>query len=225
MLNVTDHDGIRTIQLNRPPVNALNLELLTAISDCVNSASSEGAKGIVLTGLPGMFSAGLDLKALQKAEPKGVQEIVEALNNACKSIAKSPIPVIAAISGHAPAGGMVLSLFCDYRVMAEGEFNIGLNEVKLKMPLPPLAMVALEQVVGLKNAKIFSNEGEFYTPAQAQAMDLIDTVCPAANVVTEASRQLASLIDIQSPASLAMRKFHRRELIAQADLLPAGLPI
>lgn len=225
MLEISDQGGIRTIQLNRPPVNALSLELLNALAQAVDTAPGEGAKGIVLAGLPGMFSAGLDLKALQSAGPKGVEEIIEALNNACKSLAKSSIPVVAAITGHAPAGGMVLSLFCDYRFMADGEFKIGLNEVRLKIPLPPLAMVGLEQVVGLKNAKIFSNEGEFYSPQEAMAMDLIDEIAPADEVVQQAANKLASLIEFQSPAGLAIRRFHRRVVIEQADILPAGLPI
>jgi enoyl-CoA hydratase/carnithine racemase len=225
MLDISDHDGIRTIQLNRPPVNALNMELLSQLAQAVDQAPNEGAKGIVLAGLPGMFSAGLDLKALQAAGPSGIEEIVEALNNACKSLAKSPVPVAAAISGHAPAGGMVLSLFCDYRVMADGEFSIGLNEVRLKIPIPPLAMVALEQVVGLRNAKIFSNEGDFHTPQQAQEMGLIDEIVSADQLIQQASSKLAKLIEFQSPAALAIRRFHRRVLIEQADLLPAGLPI
>jgi enoyl-CoA hydratase/carnithine racemase len=225
MLNISDQDGIRTIQLNRPPVNALSLELLTQLSQAVDVAPSEGAKGIVLAGLPGMFSAGLDLKALQSASPEGVREIIEALHLASKSLAKSTIPVIAAITGHAPAGGMVLSLYCDYRVMADGKFGIGLNEVKLNMPIPPLSMLALEQVVGLRNAKIFSNEGKFHSPQEAKALGLIDLLAATDEVVSLASNKLASLVEIQSPAALAIRRFHRRVLLEQADILPAELAL
>lgn len=225
MLAISDDNGIRTIQLNRPPVNALSKELMLSLADAIDIAPSEGAKGIVLTGLPGMFSAGLDLKALKAASQAGVSEIVAALNTANKSLAKSAIPVVAAITGHAPAGGMVLSLFCDYRVMVDGEFAIGLNEVKLGMPVPPLAMVALEQVVGLPNAKIFSNEGEFHSPQAAKELGLIDDIAAPEEVLAVATNKLASLVKIQSPAALAVRRFHRRVLIEQADLLPAELPL
>ena len=98
--------------------------------------STVGARALVLSGREGMFSAGLDVPVLIELEREELSRALGAFFDAIEALAASAVPVAAAITGHSPAGGAVLSLCCDWRVMAEGDFTIGLSEVRIGIPVP-----------------------------------------------------------------------------------------
>jgi len=145
MLELINHDTICEIKLARPPVNALNLELVRALRIAIDDNIREGARGIVLSGAQGLFSAGVDVPALLTCDRAGVREYWREFFALCATLARAPIPLVAAISGHSPAGGAVLALFCDYRVMAEGPYRIGLNEVQVGLIVPDCIQLALRR--------------------------------------------------------------------------------
>ena len=154
MLNLITHDhAIRELQLARPPVNALNLELLQALRKAVDDSVRDDVRGIVLSGAPGLFSAGIDVPALLQRDRAGVREYWREFFALCGVLARAPIPLVAAITGHSPAGGAVLALFCDYRVMADGPYRIGLNEVQVGLIVPEAIQLALRRVVGTYRAE------------------------------------------------------------------------
>ncbi|HJT97879.1 MAG TPA: enoyl-CoA hydratase/isomerase family protein, partial [Rhodanobacteraceae bacterium] len=108
MLEITRHDTIHELRLARPPVNALDHALVRTLRDAIVRAPDEGARGIVLSGRPGMFSAGLDVPALLALARDELRVFWNDFFALCGTIACSRIPVVAAITGHAPAGGAVL---------------------------------------------------------------------------------------------------------------------
>src|SRR6185369_17057957 len=108
----------------------------------------EGARGIVLSGREGMFSAGLDVPTLLQLERDHLRAFWNDFFGLCAALARSSIPVVAAVTGHAPAGGAVLAIMCDYRVMARGPFRIGLNEVQVGLSVPECIQAALRRLVG-----------------------------------------------------------------------------
>ncbi|HJR11070.1 MAG TPA: enoyl-CoA hydratase/isomerase family protein, partial [Rhodanobacteraceae bacterium] len=129
MLDIIEHDhGIREFRLARPPVNAINPALTATLKQAVERAPANGAAALILSGSPGLFSAGLDIPALLQLDRDAMRAFWRDFFGLCATLARSPIPVAAAVTGHSPAGGAVLAIFCDYRVMARGEFRIGLNE-------------------------------------------------------------------------------------------------
>src|SRR5690606_31965354 len=115
MLEKIDHGAVREIRLARPPVNALSPELVVALEAALAEAG-EQARAIVLSGQPGMFSAGLDMKALLARDRAQMAEFWAAFLALLKRLATSRVPVVAAITGHSPAGGAVMAIFCDQRV-------------------------------------------------------------------------------------------------------------
>ncbi|MDF3019555.1 MAG: enoyl-CoA hydratase [Steroidobacteraceae bacterium] len=115
MLDIIDHDRIREIRLARPPVNALTNDLLRALIDAMNAARS--CEAIVITGQPGVFSAGLDVPAILGMDLPAMTELFNTLWHAQRAIALSPAPVVFGITGHCPAGGTVLAIHADYRVI------------------------------------------------------------------------------------------------------------
>ena len=119
-LALFNHGPIRQIRLARPPVNALDTELCRALIGAIEQAHSDGVQGIVLSGGEGIFSAGMDVPELMAHgdDRAGLLQSWQAFFGAVRAIGHSRIPVAVAIGGHCPAGGCVLSLAADYRIMA-----------------------------------------------------------------------------------------------------------
>jgi Delta3-Delta2-enoyl-CoA isomerase len=223
MLNLVKHDAVTEIQLARPPVNALNLDLLRAIQGALADAVRDGARGIVLSGTQGMFSAGVDVPALLTRDRAGVREFWREFFATCAALAHSPVPVVAAITGHSPAGGAVLSLFCDYRVMAQGPYRIGLNEVQVGLIAPDCIQMALRRVVGAYRAERLLVSGALIDAEQALACGFVDELTNVDEVTTRALLWLNETLALPAHAMLATRQIARADLIstyADIDRLP-----
>ncbi|NJL29839.1 MAG: enoyl-CoA hydratase/isomerase family protein, partial [Thermoanaerobaculia bacterium] len=182
MIERNDHGPVRHLRINRPPANALSPELISALGEEVIRAPEDGARALVISGLPGMFSAGLDVPYLLRLDHHRIRATWDGFYRLLHALAGSPIPVVVAITGHAPAGGTVIALFCDYRVMAAGDAKLGLNEVRVGIPLPSTIYKALERLVGARRAERLLVSGELVAPEAALAMGLVDELVPAAEV-------------------------------------------
>ncbi|RDJ00632.1 enoyl-CoA hydratase/isomerase family protein [Dyella solisilvae] len=223
MLNVITHDAITEINLARPPVNALNTDLLRGIRDAIDAALASGARGLVLSGAPGLFSAGVDVPALLGCDREGVRAFWREFFHTASKLAMSPVPIVAAITGHSPAGGAVLSLFCDYRVMAEGPFRIGLNEVQVGLVVPEPIQMALRRVVGAYRAERLMVAGAMIESAEALACGLVDELTGVDEVVTRAIHWMQGMLALPSNAMLTTRALARADLTtlwADPDALP-----
>lgn len=224
MLDILPHDGgITEIRLARPPVNALNLDLLTALREAIEQAPRDGARGLVLSGAQGMFSAGVDVPALLPLDRAGARAYWRAFFAVGCTLAMSPLPVVAAITGHSPAGGAVLSLFCDYRVMAQGPFRIGLNEVQVGLMVPDCIQLALRRVVGPYRAERLMVAGAMIESEQALACGFVDELTGVEQVVTRAVHWLGELLALPSHAMLRTRELARADLRSvwyDVDTLP-----
>src|SRR5688500_8725743 len=122
LVDILDHGPVRGLRLARAPVDALNPELCLELGTAVREAAADGVQGLVLSGGPKVFSAGLDVPYLLSLgdDRPALMAVGESFFEAARALAGAPMPVAAAIAGHAPAGGCVLALCCDYRVMASG---------------------------------------------------------------------------------------------------------
>ena len=146
MITVIDHGRIRELRLNRPPANALTPELLDELRQQIENAPAHSVGALVLSGAPGMFSAGLDIPALTKLDREQITGLWKKLYATIGALACSRIPICAAITGHAPAGGTVLAIVCDWRIAAQGNFQIGVSEVQVGLPLPPVILHGLRRL-------------------------------------------------------------------------------
>lgn len=224
MLNLINHDDIREIQLARPPVNALDLALLQGLRTAIDDSVRDGVRGVVISGAPGLFSAGVDVPALLPKDRAGVTEYWREFFAVCGALAGSPIPVVAAITGHSPAGGAVLALFCDYRIMAEGPYRIGLNEVQVGLTVPEAIQLALRRVVGPHRAERLMVSGALIDASAALACGFVDELTGVDQVSVRAVHWLRELLAQPSHAMLATRAVARADLIAAyAD--PGTLPL
>lgn len=214
MLDILPHDGgIHEIRMARPPVNALDLTLVNALREAIEAAPANGARGIVLSGTQGMFSAGVDVPSLLQRDHAGVGEFWNAFFALCGAIAASPVPTVAAITGHSPAGGAVLALFADYRIMAHGVYKIGLNEVQVGMAVPEPIQFAMRRLVGTHRAERLLVAGAMVDAEQAHAIGLVDELAAVEQVVTRAVLWLGDMLKLPPRAMLATRAIARKDLV------------
>lgn len=214
MLLQTDHGAVRELRIQRPPANALNPELVAALRIAVADAAKGGTEALVLSGAPGMFSGGLDVPALLELDRAGIQAAWEDFYALMGALATSPIPVAAAITGHSPAGGAVLSIFCDYRVMADGDFKIGLNEVQVGLPMPPAIHAALARLVGPHRAERLAVGAMLLSPREAHRIGFVDDLVPPEQVVPAAIAWCERLLKLPPVARSKTRGAARADLVA-----------
>ena len=215
MLDILPHDGgIHEIRMARPPVNALTIDLVRALREAITEAPANGARGIVVSGAQGMFSAGVDVPALLQCDRAGVEAFWNEFFALCGAIAVSSVPTVAAITGHSPAGGAVISLFFDYRVMAHGVYKIGLNEVQVGMSVPEPIQFAMRRIVGAYRAERLIVAGAMVDAEQAHAIGLVDELATVEQVVTRAVLWLNDLLKLPPNAMLRTRAMARADLVS-----------
>ena len=214
MIQTLDHGPVRELRLDRPPANALSPELISALRGAVEAAPGDGARALVLSGSPRMFSGGLDVPHLLQLDRPAIAATWRDFYAMMRALATSPIPLAAAITGHAPAGGAVLSLFCDFRVMSEGDFKIGLNEVPVGIPLPPIIYKAMRRVVGSRQAERLSVQGLLISSDEALRAGLIDELAASEQVVERAIEWCRSILALPPRAMAATRDLARADLVA-----------
>lgn len=213
MLEIRDHDrGVRELVLARPPANALDPALVAALTAAVAGAPAAGARALVLSGRPGMFSGGLDVPVLLALERPALERFLGDFLVLLRTLALSEIPVVAALTGHAPAGGAVLAIHCDHRVMAEGGYRIGLNEVQVGLPMPRVIYTTLVRVVGVRQAERLSVGGALLGAGEAKEIGLVDELVAPELVVERALERARDYVALPANAMRATRALARRDL-------------
>ena len=148
MLNTYDRDGVTVVELDRGPVNALDLELLRALTAAVERADSP----VVLTGAGRTFSAGVDLRRIAGEPDSYVAEFLAALASTFLAVFTHPRPTVAAINGHAIAGGCLFALCCDARMMSAGK--IGLTELAVGVRFPRSGLEIVRYALGAASGRV-----------------------------------------------------------------------
>lgn len=219
------HDGIHELRLARPPVNALDPALCRALPEAIARSVADGAAGLVLAGGPKVFSAGLDVPYLLSIQddPAALRAAWETFFEAARALAACPVPVAAAIAGHAPAGGCVLALCCDLRIMASGPFAIGLNETQVGLALPVGILRLLQRTVGQREAERLAVSGAMVEAERALAIGLVDELAGIDEVTTRALAHLQALAGLPRAPMLATRALARADLVDA--LSPAAIDL
>ncbi|MBS0514635.1 MAG: enoyl-CoA hydratase/isomerase family protein [Proteobacteria bacterium] len=219
MLEQLRHDDILELRLARPPVNAFNLDLSRALREAIEAAPDRGARGIVLCGRPGMFSAGLDVASVLELDAAGrMGELWREYSTLCRAIAASSVPIVVAIAGHAPAGGAVLATFCDYRVMARGAFRIGLNETQVGLSVPPEIQTGLRRLVGAYRAERLMVAGTMLDSEEALRIGFVDELAEPDEVAPRAFAWLRALLALPPQAMTKTRAIARADVVSAFDV-------
>ncbi|ELU16502.1 hypothetical protein CAPTEDRAFT_218894 [Capitella teleta] len=198
LVNLNDKTGVATMQLNRPPVNSLNLEVLTDMTIALDKLQTEkDCRGMILTSSsPGIFCAGLDIMEMYNPQEDRLREFWRTLQELWKMMYGSRLATIAAINGHSPAGGCLLSLTCDYRIMAQGKFTIGLNETLLGIVAPFWFQDTMVNTVGHRETERALQLGLLYSGENALKVGLIDELVSPEKVMETAEGQMQMWLKI-----------------------------
>jgi len=186
---------VTVLTADRPPVNAMNLELLDELVTTVEQLAADAPAALVLAGRPGAFSAGLDLKAVPAYEPDEQRRMVEGINAMALGVYGMPCPIVCAITGHAIAGGFVLAVCGDHRV-ASSEGRYGLTEVKVGVPYPQGAIGVVRAELTPAAARILVLGNRLVDADECLRLGAFDEVVEPDSVVdraVEVARELAEL--------------------------------
>ena len=229
MLDLIRHDAVHELRLARAPVNALDPALVRALRGAIEAAPGEGARVLMLSGTPGLFSAGLDLPALLQLDHDALHAFMVDFFGLCGALAGSTIPAVSAITGHSPAGGAVLAIMGDYRVMARSAdpakpFRIGLNEVQVGLPVPEPIQFALRRLLGTYRAERLLTAGAMVDSDRALALGFVDEVVETGRVVARALEWAHEWIELPEHAARETRRLARADLVA-ALCDPEKLPV
>jgi enoyl-CoA hydratase len=185
------HNGVVLLRMAHGPVNALDLELLTELNATLAELCAT-APPMVLSGAGKCFSAGVDLRRIT-AEPTGYgTEFLTALSASFRAVFQYPAPTVAAVNGHAIAGGFVLAAACDHRVAADRGARLGLSELAVGVPFPTAAIEIVRHAVGIPGATRLALGAELVDVATAARLGYVDEVV-AAEVLDQIATERARL--------------------------------
>ena len=191
---VRGDDGIVIAQLDRPPANALTADFLAEIERAFQRLEADASvRGVVLKGYERIFSAGMDLKLLAELDQAGETEVVDALNRAYGAMYAFSKPYVAAVTGHAIAGGLFFLLAADYRVGGTGHAQFGLSEVRVGVafPVAPLEIARAELPAAAARRLLLG--GQPVDVERAAAWGILDEVVAPDAVEARAIAQAAAL--------------------------------
>jgi enoyl-CoA hydratase len=175
-------DAVTVVQFDHGRVSALDLEFLLALRAELADLAESGA-ALVLTGTGSAFSAGVDLLRILDGGADYVAQFIPALVGAFDDLFGYRRPVVAAVNGHAIAGGCVIAACADYRLMADGRGRIGVPEQLVGVAFPAIALAALRYATGDVGVADLVNSGGTHLPAEALRRGLVDEVVPEAEVL------------------------------------------
>jgi len=211
-VNLEVAEGVGTIRLDRPPMNALDVATQDRLKELAEEATRrEDVRAVILHGGEKVFAAGADIKEMQAMDHAAMVVRSRALQDSFTAVTRIPKPVVAAITGYALGGGCELALCADFRIAAD---NAKLGQPEILLGLIPGAggTQRLSRLIGPSRAKDLIFTGRMVKADEALSLGLVDRVVPAADVYTEAHAWAAKLA--QGPA-LALR--------AAKEAIDAGL--
>lgn len=203
-------DGpVTVLRMDDGKVNAIDTELFDELDAALEQEAAAadvgddaGGRAVVLTGTGRAFSAGVDLFRVLEGGREYLESFLPALTRGLHTLFTFPRPVIAAINGHAVAGGAILACACDARVMARGSGRVGVPELKVGVPYPTLALEVLRFAVGARHLQELVYGGATYAPEEARARGLVDEVVDGEELMDVAMEWA------RAHAALPPRAFH-----------------
>lgn len=214
MIDVSYSKAVAVIKLDHGATNALNLEVIQELSETLEKVRTmPTVQALVLSSAnEKFFSIGFDIPQLFDLSKQDFSEFFQTFDRVCMDLYTFPKPTIAAITGHAIAGGCILALCCDYRVIGAGRKLMGLNEIKLGVPVPYPVDCILQSIVGTREARDVVESGEFFEAEASFKMGLVDEVTPQTEVMGRAMQKAESL-SLMSPEAYRRIKENRVEQV------------
>ncbi len=219
-LDVTYKDEYAIVQMNRGKVNAINFEMVQDLRDIFRKLEENtDIKGVILTGQPHYFSAGLDLIELFQYNKDQIRDFFTSFGALYLELVQFKKPFISAITGHSPAGGCVLAVAGDNRYMAEGDnYVIGLNEVAVNIQISQNLTEVYAFWMGEGPASRYILEGKLLSGKEAVAAGLVDELVPLENVLERAEKRMQLYLRADQEILMNTKEKLRKNLLDKLDL-------
>ncbi|XP_055709218.1 enoyl-CoA delta isomerase 1, mitochondrial [Phlebotomus papatasi] len=215
---VDDKTGIAVVTMNRKPVNSLNLELLRELSSALDAVEKNKSRGMILaSSLDTVFSAGLDITEMYKPDQARLKEFWTTLQEVWLKLFGSGFPTAAAINGHAPAGGCLLAMSCEYRVMRPN-LTIGLNETQLGIVAPSWFMSTMENILPRREVELALTLGKMFSTEKAHEIGLVDEIVDTKEEALAKCTEFIQLFArVPREARALTKQSFRREALQKLD--------
>ena len=205
MIERDDRDGIRVLRLAHGKVGAMDIELGEALLHEMRDATAAPIRAVIVTGSGSSFSAGVDLYRVVKDGPEYGRRFLPVLDAFLHAALTFPKPMIAAINGHAIAGGCILAACCDHRIMVDGNGRIGIPELAVGVPFPALPLQIMAARLGDSALRDLVFSGRTVQVDEAITLGLIDEKCPA-GMLTDRAMETAQRFAAIPAAAFALTK-------------------
>ncbi|CAH1183205.1 unnamed protein product [Phaedon cochleariae] len=213
-LTLNEQTGIATLELAKPPVNSMSFGFLSQLAAAVQQSEADKYKGLIITSRSsGVFSAGLDLKELHHPDSDRILNYLRRLQDVWFQLYDCSTPTAAVINGHSIAGGCLLALSCEYRVMVNS-FKIGMNEALVGVPVSPMFIACMQSVIGQWEAEKALLVGRLFTSEEALGVGLVDEVVGGKSEgVCKAEGYLAGFREVSARARGLSKRYLRQEVV------------
>jgi enoyl-CoA hydratase len=209
---------VAVLRMAHGPVNAMDLELCQALAGRFRELADDPARAVVVTGSDRAFSAGVDLKRCTAGGEAYVEKFLPALADAFRAAFELPKPLVAAVNGHAIAGGCVLAACADTVLMAEGDARIGVPEIRVGVPFPRIALEVLTAAVGERGVRELVMGAQTHPAERAVQLGLVHEVVPAAQLPARAEAVAAATAAAVPPDTFTLTKRQlRRAALERVD--------
>jgi enoyl-CoA hydratase len=220
-VTISARGDVALVTVDRPPANAMDPELLADAVAATSELAAASPAAVVVTGRPGFFSAGADLKVVPTLDAAGQRAMVDGINAMCIAWYGFPRPVVCAVNGHAIAGGLVFALCADYRVAA-GEGRYGLTELRAGVPYPTMALAVVAAELSAPAARRLVLRADLSDAADLRELGVFDEVVLPDDVVDRALAVAEDLGSLPLTAYAATKRQLRADVLALAARLEAG---
>jgi len=205
VIDVEHRDHLSIFHMRHGKANALDTEFCQALTARLEEHRYAATRALIFTGHGQIFSAGVDLLRVLDGGPNYLATFLPALRTVFETLFGFPKPVIAAINGHAIAGGCVLACAADYRVMAARSGRIGVPELLVGVPFPSIALEIMRSVIASHQLPALLYSGTTFHPAQALERGLIDELV-VSDTLMEQAVTMARTLTMLPPSAFALTK-------------------
>jgi len=219
-INYEIENGIAVIKMDDGKANAMDNVFFEEFSKSLDHVETNNAKVLIFAGRPGFFSGGLDLKLVSTLQPKELSTFYETFALTMLRVFSLPIPTIAACTGHAIAGGAMLSFACDRRFIIDGNYKIQINEVLIGVPLPSFMLLIGSSAIPQQWQNETLLHGKAYNPKEIVARNMFDAVLREGDdVVDYAKSEAEKLLALNLPAYAVTKKRMRSSRVEEVKTL------
>ena len=215
-VRAAERDGVTVLTLDRPKANAFDPHLVEDLRRALREAV--GSPAVVLaSALPTIFSAGWDLKTLSGVDRKSMEAFGEAYCGLVREVFVFGAPLVAALPGHAIAGGLIVAAAADERIAAQGPGQLGLSEVLLGVPVPRCLLEIFRHAIGARGMERLAVTGENLSVERALSAGLLDRAVSSEELLDCAVARAAVLARLPGAAHAAIKLQARAEALARFD--------